>query len=182
MGNQEWKDVVGYEGLYKVSNTGEIKGIRDKKWNGYIFQKLNEKILKQRLNKNGYKQITLKDHSGNLKTLYVHRLVAIAFCEGYAEGSCVNHKNEIKADNNAKNLEWCTKRYNNFYNNKILKSCKPVIQYSLNNEPIKEWVSARDASRSLNIEFKNISACCRNKRNKTGGYKWKFKEVSQCQK
>lgn len=56
-----------------------------------------------------------------------------------------------------------------------LGSIKSIIQYSLTNEYIKEWESAREAYNELGIEYKNISAVCRGKRNIAGGYKWKFK-------
>lgn len=51
---------------------------------------------------------------------------------------------------------------------------KPIFQYDLENNLIKEWVSASEAHNALGIDYRNISACCREKRKTAGGYIWKF--------
>lgn len=67
--------------------------------------------VKASLNKrNGYMQINQR--VPNNKTLYVHRIVAHAWCGGWFEGAVVNHKNGVKTDNRASNLEWCTASHN----------------------------------------------------------------------
>ena len=136
-----------------------------------------ERILKNVLNPStGYYHVVLCNGNGDKNTYTIHKLVAEAFVEGYSKELIVNHKDENKANNNANNLEWCTYKYNNEYNGKHKKSCKPVIQYDKNMNFINVFESAREASRILKIQYKNISACCRGLRNSCGGYKWKFKE------
>ena len=70
-------------------------------------------MLKPSLNKGkGYLRVSLSDGHRNYKHYEVHRLVALHFVPGYKEGLVVNHINEIKTDNRAENLEWCTYQYN----------------------------------------------------------------------
>ncbi len=106
-----WKDIVGYEGKYQVSNMGRVKSLVDN--NG----KPREKILKQKINNYGYHRIGLyKDRKQ--KWYQVHRLVALAFVDGYEEGLVVNHIDECKDNNVWTNLEWVTTTYNNTYNDR----------------------------------------------------------------
>ena len=156
------RDIPGYEGLYTIDE------------NGNIFSFISNKERKPVMNpKNGYYQVVLKK-KGEAKTLYVHRLVALTFL-GTPKDNCnfVNHKNEIKTDNNYKNLEWCTQAYNNTYNNKTQRCCKSVIGIDANGQQI-QFQSARIAADCSNANYKNISACCRGKRKSAGGYQWRF--------
>lgn len=146
------------------------------------------RILKGEVDKGGYIRIRLTTKISNTKKFLVHRLVAIAYL-GYEEGKdIINHKNEVKHNNYVKNLEWCTHTYNNNYGNRnklagkaISKSlkdnekiCKEVIQYSLNGEFIKSWISATKAGECLKIKPQNIGACCLGKQRFSGGYVWRY--------
>lgn len=109
MQEEIWKDVVGYEGLYKVSNYGNVKSI-DRyipgRIKGYKTIK-NSYILKPGVNTSGYLHVAL--YKNNIKSYYkVHRLVAIAFIENIENKSDVNHKDGNKFNNNIINLEWNT--------------------------------------------------------------------------
>lgn len=98
-----WKDVVGYEGKYLVSNLGRIKSLPKKSWKG-------ERVLKE-TDKTNYCFIDLcKD--GTVKKFLVHRLVAIAFIPNPEGKPQVNHINGIKRDNKLSNLEWVTRSEN----------------------------------------------------------------------
>lgn len=96
---EAWKDVVGYEGLYKVSSNGRVKSFRKDKVNG--------NIMKQIESHKGYYEVsfTVKGHRKKFK---VHRLVAMAFIPNNCNKPLINHKDGNKKNNNIDNLEWVT--------------------------------------------------------------------------
>ena len=108
-----WEDIEGYEGLYQVSNKGRVKSlsrlvVRVGKPN-YITK---EKILKcSELKGTGYPSVRLGSNN-NFKSMLVHRLVAQAFIPNPNNLPCVNHKDETRNNNDVRNLEWCTQKYN----------------------------------------------------------------------
>ena len=108
-----WKDIEGYEGLYQVSNKGRVKSlsrlvVRVGKPN-YITK---EKILKcSELQGTRYPAVCLGSNN-NFKSISVHRLVAQAFIPNPDNLPCVNHKDETRNNNDVRNLEWCTQKYN----------------------------------------------------------------------
>lgn len=104
---EEWKDVIGYEGLYQVSNLGNIKSFKIDKKEG--------KIMKLKVDKDGYLQIGIRDKYGTRSFFRVHRLVAFAFIDNPNNHYYVNHKDCNVSNNNVENLEWCTVEYNNKY-------------------------------------------------------------------
>lgn len=169
---ETWKDIIGYEGLYKVSDWGRIKSLYNYKRNG-------TDILKPKI-KRGYYQIGLRKN-GKRKWFAVHRLVAQAFIANTNNYPCVNHKDENKLNNCVDNLEWCTVGYNNTYNNRISrvveKTSIAVMQYSREGEFIKEYTSISEAARENKIYPGTISGCCRHKKGfyTRGGYIWKYK-------
>ena len=126
-----WKDIEGYEGIYQVSNKGRVKSLKRKicsNSNNHKYNTLSEKLLK--LSGGGkYIQVILcKD--GKTSAKLVHRLVAQAFIPNPNNLPCVNHKDENKKNNDVRNLEWCTYKYNNEYNGRIEK-CKDKISLTL---------------------------------------------------
>jgi len=107
MKKQIWKDVKGYEGIYKVSNTGLIKNIK------------RNKILATRTTYDKYLRINL-NKNGNKKTFKIHRLVADAFIPNPHNKPTVNHIDGNKQNNMLDNLEWMTFKdnYQYYLNNK----------------------------------------------------------------
>ena len=100
-----WRDVVGYEGIYSVSNIGRVR--RDKKANGATVGK----ILKAHLNIDGYPTISLVKYKLG-KNTRVHKLVAGAFIGIRPDDLVVNHIDGVKANNNVNNLEYVTRSEN----------------------------------------------------------------------
>lgn len=101
MVNRIWKDIPGYEGLYQVSNFGEVKSF-------YKFRDgKKERILKHAINDSGYKIVVLTKNK-KPKSLRVHRLVALTFIDNFENKPQVNHIDGNKLNNNINNLEWCT--------------------------------------------------------------------------
>lgn len=182
-----WKPVAGYEGLYEVSNFGNVRS---------LFR--YKKQLKPYENARGYKTVELaKDKTR--KRVFVHRLVAAAFIENLNNLPQVNHIDENPRNNCADNLEWCSAKYNmNYgegaktrhakinYSNPIFaktaringaKTSRPVLQYTMDGVLISRYISGKDAHRATGINHSHILECCAGKRYKTvGGYVWKYEE------
>lgn len=109
----EWKDVNGYNGMYKISNDGRVKSL--------MFDK--EKILKTHLMTSGYQQLNLYKNKTHKKHS-IHRLVAEHFISNPNNKSEVNHMDGDKLNNHSDNLEWLTHAenfahaYGNIFDNK----------------------------------------------------------------
>jgi hypothetical protein len=181
MEQEIWKDVIWFEGLYQVSNLGNVKSL--KYW--------KEKILKYWIDTRGYCYVNLYK-KGTIKTFSIHRLIGLYFINNSKNKPEINHKNGIKSDNRVENLEWCTHSENIKHNYSALwfKSvyqinhptlwkfwklhhwAKKVNQYTKQWEFIKTWDSIIDANRFYNIS--DVSAVCRWNRKTAGGYKWKY--------
>jgi len=122
-----WKSIKNYEGLYEISNLGQVKSLVG--FNGKRYIK-REKILQYGIDKNtsnNYRrsQINLIKNKKH-KTYRVHRLVAEAFLEKPINKNIVNHKDFNALNNNVENLEWC-----NQYEN---------VQWSLKNNRLNKYI------------------------------------------
>lgn len=118
-----YKDIQGYEGLYQISNLGNVKSLNYRHTG-------KEKILSCGNNNKGYFVVNLCKN-GKLEQFLVHRLVANAFIQNPENKPCVDHINTIRTDNRVSNLRWCTQKEN--CNNEISKG-----NYSLTNKG-KHW-------------------------------------------
>ena len=174
--NEIWKDIPEYEGLYQVSNLGNIKSLPKehnlKNGHGYIQK---EKVLKPYKNNKGYLQVTLIKDNKHIKK-QIHRLVGEVFIKNTNHYIEINHKNENKSDNRVENLEWCNHKYNSNYgkrNKKISQALnKKINQYDLNGHFIRTWNSQLEIQKELNIPQANISAVIRGLYKQTHGYIW----------
>ena len=118
-----FKDVVGYEVVYQVSNLGRVKSLSRQVWmkRNQCFKTTSEIILKQEITRDGYKRVRLyKDNSNRGKL--VHQLVTESFMGHVPNGRVIvpNHINHDRTDNRIENLEIVTTRENT--NKKHLKS------------------------------------------------------------
>jgi hypothetical protein len=171
--NGIWRDVVGWEGRYQVSNLGNIKSVK------------RNIILSPKNNHDGYLRIQLWK---NNKALFVsiHRLVAEAFVENKENKPFVNHINGIKNDNILENLEWVTQQENvqHAWKNGLCggslngKHSKQVNQLDLNGNYIKTFPSTMEVERKLGIPHGQISSVCKKKKNHNtaGGFIWEYSE------
>lgn len=111
MGKTTWSKVPikEFEELYAVSDAGDV------------FSKRSHRLMSAKYSKTGYARVTLCN-DGYQKTVSVHRLVAMAFVDNPNGKPTVNHKNEIKSDNRAENLEWATNAEQNVYGTRIARA------------------------------------------------------------
>lgn len=188
-----WKDIPGYEGLYQVSNDGKVRSL-DRVTIDKIGRKRPQKgaILKPGIRTGGYKKVGLCKN-GVIKHISVHRLVALAFIPNPNNLPCINHINEVRTDNRAENLEWCTVEYNCNYgahNKKLSEACKgkpglkggangmakPVLMFTKEGVFIRRFDSVVDANEYLGKDRynANINMCATGNSKTAWGYKWKY--------
>lgn len=107
-----WKPVPAFQGLYEVSNTGQVRSVERtvqcKSSNGTVSRLYKSQLLKPQLNKKGYLKIKLYRTKSDWKMFFVHRIVAAAFLDNPKNLPQVNHKDGDKCNNAASNLEWIT--------------------------------------------------------------------------
>lgn len=179
---EEWKDIAGYEGLYQVSNFGNVRSVDRHTETSNSVRFYKGRLMKQCKNRNGYMQVSLCKN-GCYKCCLVHRIVAIAFIQiSDSDKNEVNHKDENKENNNACNLEWVTRIENEMHGTKKERQSNkmkhPIVQYGLNGKYIKEWKSALDAEKEMRGKNTgNICNCLKGKTKTAYGYIWKYKEA-----
>lgn len=108
-----WRSVVGYEGLYEVSDTGLVRSVPHyvMRSNGRKFF-VKETYLKADRQKKGYLRVKLTDKNGVEHFPLIHRLVAEAFIPNPYCKPFVNHIDACTNNNRVENLEWVTNREN----------------------------------------------------------------------
>lgn len=162
---EEWRDVLGFEELYQVSNLGKVRTIKN-----------GEVEMSQQENRNGYMTVHLRDRGVERRAM-VHRLVAEAFIPNPNKLRDVNHKNGDKSDNRVENLEWASHSDNMTHSFRELgKNVRHIVQLDLDNNFIERWNSIIEASEATSICRTDIGECCRGNRKHTKGYKWKYEE------
>jgi hypothetical protein len=201
MNTEIWKPVVGYEGLYEVSNLGQIRSLGNTRGPSRFREVVT--LMRHEITKQNYHRVSLRK-DGKYKHWLVHRLVAIAFIPNPNNYPIVNHKDCNPSNNHADNLEWCTCQYNvtyadakkkqvesfkksninrcHYYKGLATKNRlkvgsyeKPVHQVDPNTgEILNTFRSIRDAERAFNT--KHVSAVVNGRRPKAKGYFWKLAE------
>jgi len=189
-----WKDVVGYEGLYQVSNLGRVKSlertvVNTKSWifkNTNGEQKRKEYIMKKSCDSLGYVRVTLQNKLKNdRKTYKVHRLVAIAFRENKNNLRCVNHINGVRHDNIVENLEWCTHKQNTQHAIVVLGNtrkgiAKPQPKLRMktlvykNGKKYKEYESITKALEDIGLGYRTYKEMLEGKRKSFKGWSFSF--------
>ena len=161
-----YKNIKGFEGLYQVSNKGNVKSLVNNK--GVAREKILNPIIG-----NGYKRVRLFKNKTS-KLYSVHRLVANAFLPNPHNLPCVNHKDECRTNDDVDNLEWCSYKYNSNYGTSIERSRKKIMkktyQYTKEYELICVYDSVKQASDVTNIDHRYIASCCRGDRKTAKGF------------
>lgn len=192
---ETWQPIDGFEGIYEISNLGEVKSLERtisyiNRWGTETSRTFPSCILKPSLDKDGYLYVTFKIN-GKQFHKRVHRLIAEAFIPNPEGKPTVNHKNHIRNDNRIENLEWatydeqCDEVWKNNAKVSHQEQSKQVYKYSLDNSFIALYPSIREAGKACNLSHRSIMNCCkggyfsttRNKFYKCdsfGGFKWSF--------
>lgn len=178
------KDIPGYEGLYFIDEYGVIMS--------YNYRNKNWKIIKHYVTERWYSRVKLQYKSIS-KNYFVHRLVATVYIDNPANHNLVMHLDNNPRNNHVSNLKWWTQKENmrqcisdwryKFCDWRHLLWCfwskhprsKPVVQYAISGEIIREYSNSYEANRELDINSSTISACCRWKRKTAWWFKWKYK-------
>lgn len=163
-----WKDIKDYEGYYQISSEGNVRNVK------------TQQILKGDTNNLGYRRVTL--YTPIRKRFFIHRLVALHFCEGYSEKLVVNHKDGNKQNNNYLNLEWVTHSENDLHAyNMNLRKPHPctfkhrIISYNLKtNAVIKNYENTQECCDDLNVARTNVYNCCNGKQKSCRGVGLKY--------
>lgn len=192
---EEWRPVIGYEGLYEVSDWGRVKSIErytDQRYSSKIVKRLVKgRIMKNTTNQYGYRVVTLTDENHNQKEGKVHQLVAKTFIPNPDNKPQVDHIIPIKngGGDEVWNLRWSTQIENS--NNPLSKDnmtgkqngrqlnrpdqSKKVYQY-LEGEFIAEYASVSEAERSLGVAKTSVSGAVR-RGNKIKGYNFYYNRM-----
>lgn len=170
-----WKDIPGYEGMYQVSNLGQVRSLNYGR-TGKI------KLLKQHYDIHGYLKVGLAKHR-ECKYYFVHRLVAICFIENPLNYPIINHKDENPSNNIVDNLEWCDHKYNINYgsrNEKVAEKLRKheekwraVNCYNLYGKFIKHYKSII-STKGDGFNPKAVLHCCRGRHQTHHGYRFEY--------
>jgi len=182
---EEWRDVKGYEGIYRVSNCGGLIHYRDGKWQSLSIKNRYGWYLTIRLFKDG-----------KVETKRIHRLVYEAFVGEIPNGYAVHHKDFNRQNNRVENLEVLSKKEHtkkhceanpNILNgmrmyNKYIRP-RRIFQYSMDGALLGVFSNAQEAGRKTGVCARNISQVAHKTewkpgkvRKQAGGYIWKEKE------
>ena len=149
------KDIKNYEGLYGITSCGRVYSYKSKKF------------LKPKREKNGYLRVQLCKN-GEVKMYSLHRIVAEAYIPNIDNLPQVDHIDNDKTHNYVNNLQWITGRDNSRKSNN-----KPILQFDLDGNFIREWECASDVGREVQS---HICACAKGKLSTAYGFIWKYKE------
>lgn len=165
-----WKPIQGYENNYEISNFGQVRN------------KITGKILIGDHNNLGYRRVTL--YTPKKQRYFVHRLVALHFCEGYKKDLVVNHKDGNKQNNYCDNLEWVTRSENDLHAYSLeLRKPSPctfkhkILAFNKDTGVLeKEYENVEACAKDLKVARPNIYNCCNGKQKTCKGYILKYKD------
>lgn len=169
---EEWRDVVDYEGRYKVSNLGNVKS--------------KKALLRQQPTVTGYLATTLsKGKRGSAKRLVVHRLVAKAFIPNPENKCCVNHIDGNPKNNKSDNLEWVTYKENSEHFAKYLRTgdhyekigirnTKPIV--SISDDGVRKYylTSQQAAEREGFVKIDHLISALKGRKDRFRGLRWEY--------
>lgn len=158
---EEWRDVAGFEGIYKVSRHGPVVRISTRR------------ILKPYLSNKGYLKVGLYTKEGRQRQVSLHRIVAMAFVPGHEPGLHVNHIDGVKTNNSPSNLEWVTSEQNIEHATRIGLTEEPsAIMAEPVNGSVGYWFASIRQAVMCGFNSGNIYRCLSGGTKHHGGYRW----------
>ena len=167
MFKETWEDIAGYEGHYRISNTGKIYSVK------------SNRILKQPNQPDGYYRVRLW-FNGVVKSFLLHRLVAMTFIPNPNGLPEVNHIDEDKSNNSVTNLEWLSCKDNVNYGTRNYRAgerlkilyARPIVAI-FKNGTTQTYTSVRECSELLGLHVTNINRVIRGERKSANGIVFK---------
>lgn len=166
----QWRDVAGYEGLYRISDEGDVIALpRIVECNGKLMHRKGNPIKPHLRGKNGLYYVAVSlSKNGKTKAHSVHRLVAEAFLPNENGLPEINHKDENPFNNRVDNLEWCSRQYNIDYS-----KSKPVAQID-GGRVVARFKSIKEAGRQTGIKRTGINNVLTGWAETAGGFHWAY--------
>lgn len=168
-----WKDIPGYELIYQASNEGQIRTHAEKITysDRHGKRKWNQRILKQKEDKNGYKRVTLWKN-GKSKGYLVHRLIALTFIPQIPNKTLINHKDCNPKNNEVSNLEWCNHRENllHAFDNHLNENAQSIVLVNIRTKQTQYFRSKAEASQFLGKNHGYVSRKLKEGSTKIGDY------------
>ena len=174
---KRWKNIPGYDGIYQVSDQGDIRSIDRMvlmRMKGVQCQSFRPgHTIVPTKTKCGYHSVVLYRDGKGVHHL-VHRLVATAFVPNPQGKLQVNHKDENKRNNVASNLEWCTPQENSSYGTRPTRLQTRVAMFDSAGSKVKEFESVSEAAKAIGCNYTSIVHCCRGQQKTAKGYVWQY--------
>lgn len=177
LGFEFWQGVPDNEDKFQSSTYGRVKRFGWKQAMPYGgYKTIPEKILIPSIDEYGYLRLGVRINGTN----QVHRICAMTFIPKWkGDYDQVNHINEEKNQNACWNLSWTDAKGNCNWGTRNLRLSKPVLQYDMEGNFIKEWASAKEAAEALHTNSPQIINCANGKARTAYGYVWKKKKAVQ---
>ena len=186
---EEWRDVVGYEGRYKVSDYGRVVSLGRvvKRSDGKPYSH-SECIMRHRINHWGYHivPLSIKNGANKQRRYMLHRIVAMSFIPNPQHYPQINHIDGNKNNNSPSNLEWCTNSMNQIHawklglNRYTGKNDVKIIQMDDEGNELKVWGSLHEVERFFGKPLiGHLWGVLNGKRKHCMGYKWKYYDKVQ---
>lgn len=164
MDKETWKDISGYEGLYQVSNLGNVRSLN--------YKHTNKIKLLTPENNRGYLRYQLKG-----KHYSAHKLVAMTFIPNPNNLTQINHIDGNKHNNKVENLEWCTPKENTIHalQSGLVDMHKIIMKDKKTKEIIRVFNNILELKEEIKLKrYEHIYDCCRNERKSAYGYIWEY--------
>lgn len=182
---EEWRDIVGYEGYFQISNYGRIRSLdREIICKNGVIRHYKGKLLKNGKRRNYYR--VCFTYCGERIDLQLHRCVWEAFVGPIPEGYDIHHKDHNPQNNSLDNFQMVTKKeHYDIHKEDIThniggarKNSHIIEQYTLQGDFVRCWSTFSEIEKEFGWSRSHICACCRGRKNKAYGSIWRYGEKS----